>query len=110
MHDIAAHLRQHRLQGGEQFRGGADHEGQRPCASTAGAAGDWSISYHHTLLGRRSGNLADGLRVDGAAIHGRYAFTNSGEHTVFIQPHAVHMGSGGQHGYHQLRALCRFTR
>jgi len=65
-----------------------------------------------TAVGTHVYDLAGkhGLRVDGTAIHGGHAFGDTGQHAVFTQPHAAHMGRCWQHGDNQLNALCSFTR
>ncbi|MNH22885.1 hypothetical protein D3C79_827590 [compost metagenome] len=109
MDDVAAHLRQYRLQGGEQFGGGADHKSQCPGGCATGAARDRCIGHGHALFGSCGGHVPRGLRIDGAAIHGRHTFADTGEHAVFTQPHTAHMHRGRQHGDDQFGALCRFT-
>ncbi|MNP40771.1 hypothetical protein D3C76_1344350 [compost metagenome] len=109
MHDIAAHLRQHRLQLPEQFVGGADHEGQGASRRATGATGDRSVGQGNALLGCRAGDQLSGLRIDGAAIDSRSTGTNTGQHTVVIQVNAAHMGGSRQHGNDQLTALRRLT-
>ncbi|MNF96103.1 hypothetical protein D3C84_788810 [compost metagenome] len=108
MDDVAAHLCEYRLQRSEQFRGGADHEGQRPGRRTTRATGNRCIGHGHTLFGSGSRHIACSLRIDGAAIHGRHAFADTREHTVLTQPHAAYMHRSRQHGDHQFRAFCRF--
>ncbi|MNG06731.1 hypothetical protein D3C84_899920 [compost metagenome] len=109
VHDVAAHLRQHRLQGGEQFGGGADHEGQGAGRRATGTTGNRCIGHAHALFGCCGGDIAGGLRIDGAAIHGRHALGDPGQHAVFTQPDAAHMHGGRQHGDHQFCTLRGLT-
>ena len=109
MDDVAAHLFEYRVQGVEQRLGGADHKGQGARLRAAGTAGHRRIGHLHALLGGCSGDIAGGLRVDGAAIHRRHAFGNTGEHTVLTQPHAAHMSRSREHGNHHFRALGSFA-
>jgi len=107
---VAAHLREHRVQGVEQALGSTHHKGQGARLRTACTAGYRGIGHLHALLGRSGGHFTGGLRVDGAAIHGRHTGTDTGQHTVFTQPHATHMGRCREHGDHQLGAFGRIAR
>ncbi|MNE35014.1 hypothetical protein D3C80_1287570 [compost metagenome] len=110
MHDVAAHLRQHWLQLPEQVVGGADHEGQGAGCRAPSTTGNRGVGQGNALLGRLGGDQLRGLRVDGAAIDGRGAGTNAGQHAVFVQVNATHMSSGRQHGDDQFTALRCLTR
>ncbi|MNI66775.1 hypothetical protein D3C73_1223660 [compost metagenome] len=108
MHDVAAHLFQHRLERGEQFSAGADHEGQCAGRRAAGAAGNRRIAHVHAFGRSGLGHLARSLRIDGAAVHGRCARAHARQHAVVVQVDTAHMGCGRQHGDHQFAVGCRF--
>ncbi|MNN08366.1 hypothetical protein D3C81_1212190 [compost metagenome] len=103
--DVAAHLRQHRLQGGEQRVAGTNHEGQGAGRSATGTTGHRCIGQVDALFGRSSRYIAGRLRVDGAAVNHRGTGLDTGQHTVFVEVHTAHVGSSWQHGDHQLALL-----
>ncbi|RMS18213.1 hypothetical protein ALP75_200057 [Pseudomonas syringae pv. actinidiae] len=105
MHDVAAHYFQHRLERCKVLRRTANHKRQRPGLRAAGATRHWRVAQYDTLLRSYSGDVADRLRVDGAAINGRDAGRNPLQHAVVVQVHAAYMRSGRQHGDDQFTAL-----
>ena len=68
-----------------------------------------SVGHLHPLPGGSSRHITGRLRVDGAAIHGGHAFTDTGQHAVFTQPHTAHMRGSRQHGDDQFSALGRLA-